>query len=315
MFGKGWAAVGEDTDNRFLLVNFCRANDLLVANTWYQQPAAKQATSKEPGTHWLPPANAIWDPADFAQLDFCLVPRRWRNSCKHIHSQPRANLDSDHFPSVVCLQIKLGARRKLTRRPRWEFQQATTAQIDAMNGAIDTMLTSMRLHQDPTGQWGALSTLYTQAIDQHIPKQTLQPKQPWFTQTTLNLLERRGQIRLQGDLAQVAELNKAIKKAAKLDKPNWLDVQLSTGDWRPITNLKKPFPHRALTLTDNSVSGQAASNAEVFATHLATRQWQEAGPSQGLDTATIYSNPPTISEATISIDEVKLAVKQAKAAK
>ena len=94
----------------------------------------------------------------------------------------------------------------------------------------------------------------------------------------------------------------------------WLDAQLRTGDWRPIT-IKKSFPHRALTLTDNSVSGQAASNAEIVATHLTTRQRQEAEPSQGLNTATIYSNPPTISEVTISIDEVKFVVKQATAAK
>jgi hypothetical protein len=50
MFGKGWTAVGEETDNRFLLLDFCRANDLIVANTWFQQPAAKQVTFKEPST-------------------------------------------------------------------------------------------------------------------------------------------------------------------------------------------------------------------------------------------------------------------------
>ena len=32
----GWTAVGEETDNRFLLLDFCRANDLIVANTWLQ---------------------------------------------------------------------------------------------------------------------------------------------------------------------------------------------------------------------------------------------------------------------------------------
>ena len=83
MFGKGWTAVGEETDNRFLLLDFCRANDLIVANTWFQQPAAKQVTFKEPSTHFLPPDNTDWDPANFAQLDFCLLPQRWRNSRKN----------------------------------------------------------------------------------------------------------------------------------------------------------------------------------------------------------------------------------------
>ena len=315
MFGKGWTAVGEETDNRFLLLDFCRANDLIVANTWFQQPAAKQVTFKEPSTHFLPPDNTDWDPANFAQLDFCLLPQRWRNSCKNIYTQPRANLDSDHFPVVLCLQVKLGAKPKAAHRPRWDFQQATAAQIDAMNDTITTMLESEIPYQDPTARWGTLSTLYAQAIDTHIPKQTLQPKQPWITQTTLNLLERRGQLRQQGDLAQVAELNKTIRKAAKLDKRKWLEERLSTDDWRPITNLKKPFPHKAFTLTDTTGPGPPRSNAEIFATHLATKQWQEAGQPQGLDTTPIYQNPPTISEATMSIEELKLAVKQSKAAK
>ena len=72
MFRKGWTAVGEETDNRFLLLDFCRANDLIVANTWFQQPAAKQATFKEPSAHFLPPDNTDWDPANVAQLDFFL---------------------------------------------------------------------------------------------------------------------------------------------------------------------------------------------------------------------------------------------------
>lgn len=315
IFGKGWTAVGEDADNRFLLVDFCRANEMLVANTWFQQPPAKQVTFKEPSTHFLPSDNNSWDPAHFAQLDFCLVPQRWRNSCINVYSQPRANLDSDHFPVVLLLQVNLGARPRAARCARWDFKQATAAQIDAMNQTINTTLEQNFLHQDPTVRWGALSTLFAQAIDEHIPRQTVQPKQPWISQTTLDLLARRGQIRLEGDMDQVAELNKEIRKAAKRDKRKWLEEQLSTGDWRPITNLKKPFPHKTLMLTDNTGTEQAKSNAEIFVTHLATNQWQEAGQPHGLATTAIYPTVPTISEATISIEEVREAIRQSEAAK
>ena len=63
IFGKGWTAIVEDTDNRFLLIDFRRANDLLVANTWFQHATAKQVIFKEPSTHFLPPENSTWDPA------------------------------------------------------------------------------------------------------------------------------------------------------------------------------------------------------------------------------------------------------------
>ena len=138
---------------------------------------------------------------------------------------------------------------------------------------------------------------------------------PLDPQTTLNLLERRGQVRLQGDMGQVAELTKTIRKAAKSDKRNWLDEQLNTGDWRPITQLKKLFPLKALTLTDPTCSNDTKSNANIFAIHLATEQWQEAGLPQGLATTPLYPNIPTISETTISTAEVQAAIRQTKAAK
>ena len=53
-----------------------------------------------------------------------------------------------------------------------------------MNDTITTMLEPWIPYQDPTARCGTLSTLYAQAIDAHMPKQTLQPKQPWITQTT-----------------------------------------------------------------------------------------------------------------------------------
>ena len=57
------------------------------------------------------------------------------------------------------------------------------------------------------------------------------------------------------------------------------------------------------------------SNAQIFATHLATKQWQEAGQPQALNSIPIYQNPPTISKVTMSIEKLKLIVKQSKAAK
>ena len=318
IFGKGWTAIGDDSDNRFLLVDLCRGLNLLIANTWFQQPSGRQVTYKEPGTRFLPPTNSRWDPHDFAQLDFCLIPRRWRNACQSIYSQPRANLDSDHFPVVLHLRIKLGAKQNPVRYPRWNFRNATADQVDSMNQELEMTqaLDPAPLNNpDPTQRWGALSALYVQALDKHIPKQRAQPRQPWITQGTLDLIERRGQLRTQGHMDKVADLNKEIRKAAKVDKRTWLDEQLSTGDWRPITNLKKPFPQKALMLVDQTGQGGNIDNAEILANHLALNQWKEAGEPTGLSTAPLFTDAPTISEATISLEEVTLAIKQSKVGK
>ena len=83
--------------------------------------------------------------------------------------------------------------------------------------------------------------------------------------------ETRGRLREQGVLAQVKELTKQIRTAAKANKREWLDQQLETGDWQPITNLKQPFVQKVLRLQGLGQGQEDCtdSNAEVYAQHLA----------------------------------------------
>ena len=178
MFGKGYHAIGED--------EFCRSQELLVANTWYKQPPRRQVTYSAPGTQHLPPDNSNWDPDKFAQLNFILVPRRWRNACRNVFSQPRANLDSDHFPVVALMQYKLSARKRQPKPRHFQFRKATASQLTAMNQEIDQALDATNpLASDPTRQWQTLSAVYIQALDRHIPTQHNAPRHPWITNHTL----------------------------------------------------------------------------------------------------------------------------------
>ena len=113
MYGRGGNFAGDDTDNRALLMDFCGTNNLMVGNTWFEHPAGRHVTYHAPGVDHLPSTNDMWDPVQFAQLDLCLVPMRWRNACLNIFSQLRANLDSDHFPVMISLRVKLGATRAM----------------------------------------------------------------------------------------------------------------------------------------------------------------------------------------------------------
>ena len=118
-----------------------------------------------------------------------------------------------------------------------------------MNGAIEQQLNScQRVVTNTTDKWEDLSKVYLAAIDGHIPRYSVKPSRPWISENTLQLLARRGRFRTEGDMAQVAELNREIRKAARRDKRAWLDEQLQTGDWSAITNLRKPFRQQVLTL-------------------------------------------------------------------
>ena len=83
-------------------------------------------------------------------------------------------------------------------------------------------------------------------------------------------------------MTKITELNRDIRKAAKRDKDNWLDGQFQTGDWGPITNLRQPFRTQVLALRRNDQITQTATNADIYASHLANEQWKEAGTPDGL---------------------------------
>ena len=317
LYGRGISGIGDEHDNRAYLIDFCSGNNLLVANTWFQKPQGKQVTYHEPGVQTLPATNAEWDPTEFAQLDLCLVPSRWRNACVNVYSQPRANLDSDHFPLHVTLCLKLGARPRRPPAIAWDFPAATTQHVIALNKTIEERLLTHLPQSDPTQRWEALETIFHEAIDTNIPKRRHKPRKPWIKPDTLALIETRGRLREQGDLAQVKELTKQIRTAAKANKREWLDQQLETGDWQPITNLKKPFVQKVLRL-QGSGQGQedcTDSNAEVYAQHLAHVQWADAGVPHGLAEEPILTSLPTISLTTISLAETLTAIRQSKAGK
>ena len=242
IFGRGIAAIGDDSSNRQMLLDLCVANDLLVANTWFQHPHGRQVTYKDPGTKQLPAGNDNWNSTEFAQLDFCLMPVRWRNACHNVYSKPRANLDSDHFPLHVHIVAKLGAKPRGSRHTRWAFDSATPEQVADINREIERKLQEADLpNMDISTKWDTLRQIYVDSLETSIPKQNQLPRKPWITEATLDLIRRRGQYRDGGDLEAVADLNRQIRRAAKQNKRAWLDTQLASGDWRPIINLKKPF--------------------------------------------------------------------------
>ncbi|XP_069979394.1 craniofacial development protein 2-like [Penaeus vannamei] len=82
------------TDNGGRIVEFCRRNKLLVANTWFQQKEKTRHT-------WTSPDGQTKN-----QIDYILVSARFRNSIRNCKSRPGAYCGSDHNPVIVNLNKK-----------------------------------------------------------------------------------------------------------------------------------------------------------------------------------------------------------------
>ena len=214
------------------------------------------------------------------------------------------------------MRVKLGGQAKPAKYTKWDFTSATKETVASMNKDIEDNIAKESLKAGrPTDIWSKLSSTYLQAVERNIPKASSKPRKPWISQSTLDLLEERGRLRQQGDMVKVTKLNRDIRKAAKRDKHNWLDGQLQSGDWGPIGNLRKPFRTQVLSLRGNDQTTQTATNADIYASHLANEQWKEAGTPEGLSDTPVLSAPPTISESTTSMEELLLAIKQSKPGK
>ena len=166
---------------------------------------------------------------------------------------------------------------------------------------------------------GTLREVFVQAMDEHIPKYQFTPRKPWTSQSTLDLITRRGVLRNLGDLQQVAEYNKEIKCSANRDKKNWLEEQLQSNSWEPIKQLTKSFPTKMVRLEPSPSLGisATATNADIYAAHLEQVQWAPATSSgvEDLCTDLLPHAAPDIEEGPVTMAELIQAIKHLKSGK
>jgi len=91
--------------NRMKLIDFCKMNHLRLENTWFMKTDAKLVTYRAPGTQ----IGSQLRRHDYEQLDFVVVPRRWKNSVTNVESDTQANINSDHYPLTIDIKAKLKA--------------------------------------------------------------------------------------------------------------------------------------------------------------------------------------------------------------
>ncbi|GFO01572.1 craniofacial development protein 2-like protein [Plakobranchus ocellatus] len=77
------------------LVEWCKMKNLIIGNTWFQQPPRRKWTWKSPGEEIR------------NQIDFILLSHRFRNALLSAKSYPGADCYSDHAPVNAKFKLKL----------------------------------------------------------------------------------------------------------------------------------------------------------------------------------------------------------------
>ncbi|XP_071944773.1 uncharacterized protein [Antedon mediterranea] len=91
-------------------VNWCKAKDMTITNTWFKEHPRRIYTRNSPGD------------VTRNQIDYIAVNSRWKRAVTHAKTYPGADCGSDHIPVVCTLQSKL--KKDLDREIKQKCREA-----------------------------------------------------------------------------------------------------------------------------------------------------------------------------------------------
>ena len=277
VFGSPTAELTVDS-NRSLLMELCTANNLVVANTCFDEPPEKQVTYYDLGAQPFSPMS----PSNFAQLDLFLIPDAWLHRLVSVKSIREAGLASHHFLVNISMDVTVEKVDHLSSTEAHlvfdGVKQAEVAQLIAssfdtamqqQNGGDGIRSQSLDDHYDVM-----ISSMMT-AAEQVLPQVRSVAKRPWISPATLALIDQRSEARRDQQRALEIQLNAAIRKSSSRDREQWLNDLCISGDWKQVRKLRSGGPrHRQARLRDmDGIIVDSSERADTMAIYLEKVQW------------------------------------------
>ena len=76
-------------------MEFCNENNMVIMNTWFQQPLHRLYTWKRPGD------------ISRNQIDYIMINQKFKNCVKQARTYPEPDINSDHNPVTIKFKVKL----------------------------------------------------------------------------------------------------------------------------------------------------------------------------------------------------------------
>ena len=204
-----WAQNEQVSKNRELLLDLCRNNKLIPINTHFEKPQEQLAT-------WAHPTTTKDDPIDRAhydQLDYALIPHRWRNGILDAASEVRANIDSDHAPLLITTRFEY--KQQMVKE---STTQDKCKPMDCEKGEAYNKELVAELSQSPETSYDNLCQSLKKIVPRHFePLKTSRQGLEWSELTT-QLFQQRERERSEYNLVGGSDTNKLFRKSLKLDK-------------------------------------------------------------------------------------------------
>lgn len=196
-------------DNGKRLLLLCHSNDLCITDTWFPRKQIHHWT-------WYSP-----DGRTRKAIDHIIISRRWRSSVTNCRVFRGAQLgNTDHRLLVAQLRLKLRVDPSTRFQPcivSSKLRDPTTA--SAYCRSITNAFTA--LADDDVADWETFKLKVNQSAQDVLGRSRSLPKQPWISQPTLDIIDRRREARLRGDMPEYRRLNAARNAAIAADRERY----------------------------------------------------------------------------------------------
>ena len=106
--------------NRELMINTMNTHELVITNTWFQKAKEQKVTYREIGTAR---DNKNFEPTEFADIDNCVVKKKWRNNIIDVSADTNTYFPSPHYPQIIKHRRKLKMTEEKPRPIKWKGVQ------------------------------------------------------------------------------------------------------------------------------------------------------------------------------------------------
>ncbi|GFO30355.1 craniofacial development protein 2-like [Plakobranchus ocellatus] len=188
------------------LIEWCQTNDIIVGNTWFQQPPRRKWTWKSPGDETR------------NQIDYMMIFKRYRNALLLAKTYPSADCYSDHIPVEGKFKIKLKKNSKPSANIKFDLAILKTNQTirEKYQISVQNKFEALGDAEEVEHQWENFKSAIMEAATEVIPKVKRKAKQKWMTEEILNLMEER--ICAKGSKEKYEQIHKKCKKNAICQK-------------------------------------------------------------------------------------------------
>ena len=171
VIGKfGLGGRGERGDN---LVDFSISNDLVVANTLFQQHPRRLYAWQSP------------DGKTRNQIDFILVKRRWKSSVRISKTLPGADIGSDHQLLFANIRVKLRKVETVCKAKRFDLGCIGDQYRVETRNRFSELLKSVA-EETPDGLWLDLKTTILDSAKKTIPTRGRKGATPWLSREVID---------------------------------------------------------------------------------------------------------------------------------